>query len=79
MLNKNEVKENFGIYRPERATRFSEGRSPSKACAKSKPCKGVRIMRAALTGLNKHLNANVGLRPTLRRDALSGWENSVVV
>ena len=57
---------------PERAKRLSEGRSPSKKCVKIKPCKGVRIMRAALSGLKILSNANVGLRPSLRRDALSG-------
>ena len=58
--------------RPERATRLSEGRSPSKECVTSKPCKGVRIMRAALSGLKITVGRFVGLRPTLRRNALSG-------
>ena len=60
------------VLRPERASRFSEGRSPSKTCVNVKPCKGVRIMRVALTGLNTWVDGFVGLRPTLKRDALSG-------
>ena len=60
-------------FRPERASRLSVGRSPTLACVGIKPCKGVRIMRAALSGLNKIFDRlSVGLRPTLRRDALSG-------
>ena len=42
----------IGFYRPVRAKLISEGRSPSKVCGKNKPCKGVRIMRVALSGLN---------------------------
>ena len=62
---------------PERATRLSEGRSPSNECVNRKPCKGVRMMRVALSGLKKLSIVNVGLRPTLRRDALSGREKPV--
>jgi len=62
----------LGFPRPERAKRLSGGRNSSKKCVTIKPCKGVRIMRATLSGLKILSNANVGLRPSLNRMALSG-------
>jgi len=59
-------------FKAESLVRISEGRSPSKECANIKPCKGVRIMRAALSGLKIIFGRFVGLRPTLNRVALSG-------
>ena len=69
-----------GVFRPERAARFSAGQRPAiRPVLKMSPvraarilCKGVRRMRAALSGLCILSNVNVGLRPTLKRDALSG-------
>ena len=69
-----------GVFRPERATRFSAGQRPAiRPAIKMSPVRAARIlrtplqmMRAALTGLTSRLRTNVGLRPTLNRDALSG-------
>ena len=69
-----------GILRPERAARFSAGQRPALCPAqKMSPVRAARIlrtplqmMRAALTGLKYLSPANVGLRPTLNRAALSG-------
>jgi len=61
-----------GFLRPERATRISEGRNPSMKCVRFKPCKGVRLMRVAPSGLKIVIGHFVGLCPTLLRVALSG-------
>ena len=68
---------NMYLFSPERASRLSVGRSPTKDCEKRKPCKGIRMMRTALTGLNIVIDCFVGLRPTLKRVALSGQKKPV--
>jgi len=59
-------------FRPERASRFSVGRSPTnRPTIIFSPERAARIMRTPLQGL-RLAHTNAGLRPTLMRSALSG-------
>ena len=63
--------------RPERAARFSVGRSPTKHPAKIlSPERAARIMRTPLQGLILTYFVE-GLRPSLKRAALSGRKNFI--
>jgi len=63
-----------GVFRPERAARLSVGRSPTLTLDKIlSPERAARMMRTPLQGLIL-THFFEGLRPSLKRDALSGLD-----